>query len=116
MENDFDVPVSHWLRGSSSNYSMVATRIELDQIPTDPVESKQFLNELFQEKDRLLDLMIANPKAESFMIEGSKFYNKIMRKRPFSKETYYRWVVSRCETTMKCIISDSLNQTRNCKN
>ena len=95
VENDFDVPVSHWLRGSSSDYSMVATRIELDQIPTDPDESKQFLNELFQEKDRLLDLMIENPKAESFMIEGSKFYNKIMRKRPFSKDTYYRWVVNR---------------------
>jgi len=90
MENDYDVPLPHWLRGNPSNYSVVVTRIDLDQVPTDADEAKRFLNDLFAEKDALLNQMMTNPTADSFVIETSRFYNEPMVKRPMSPKQYWR--------------------------
>ena len=89
MENDFDVPLGHWLRGRPSHYSVVVTRIELNKVPCGPDESKEFLTSLFKEKDELLENMKKNNnrQVDSYCLEGSRFYNNTMRRRPFSKGT-----------------------------
>jgi len=89
MENDYDVPLPHWLRGNPSNYSVAVTRIDLDSVPSDPDQSKQFLNDLFAEKDKLLNQMMMNPAADSFVMEESRFYSDVMRKRPMTKDQYW---------------------------
>ena len=37
MEDDFDVPISNWLKRKPTKIRMAATRIDLNTIPTDPV-------------------------------------------------------------------------------
>ena len=50
VENDLDVSIAHWLKGQPSTISLVCSRIDLSEIPTDPDESKAYLNQLFHEK------------------------------------------------------------------
>ena len=50
VENDFDVSIAHWLKGNPSTITLVCSRIDLSDIPTDPDESKAYLNQLFHEK------------------------------------------------------------------
>jgi hypothetical protein len=51
-DGDFDVPVSHWLNGNPSHFTLCCHRIPLDQIPDDEQESKKYLMQLFKEKVR----------------------------------------------------------------
>lgn len=37
MEDDFDVPISNWLKRKPTKIRMAATRIDLNTIPTDQV-------------------------------------------------------------------------------
>ena len=50
VENDFDVSIAHWLKGNPSTITLVCSRIDLSEIPTDPDESKAYLYQLFHEK------------------------------------------------------------------
>ena len=50
VENDFDVSIAHWLKGNPSTITLVCSRIDLSDIPTDPDESKAYLYQLFHEK------------------------------------------------------------------
>ena len=50
VENDLDVSIAHWLKGQPSTISLVCSRIDLSEIPTDPDQSKAYLNQLFHEK------------------------------------------------------------------
>ena len=104
MEDDFDVPISNWLKRKPTKIKMAATRIDLNTIPTDPVmgfktffmdtlyseffnidfkpakaESKKFLYNLFQEKDQLFHEMLENPKSTDFCLKESRFYSKPMK-------------------------------------
>jgi len=79
MEDDFDVPISNWLKRKPTKIRMAATRIDLNTIPTDPAESKKFLYNLFQEKDQLFHEMLENPKSTEFCLKESRFYSKPMK-------------------------------------
>ena len=35
VENDLDVSIAHWLKGQPSTISLVCSRIDLSEIPTD---------------------------------------------------------------------------------
>lgn len=77
VENDLDVSIAHWLKGQPSTISLVCSRIDLSEIPTDPDESKAYLNQLFHEKV---------PSVKSW--ETSKYFLKFqfigLWLRPFS--------------------------------
>ena len=52
MEDDFDVPISNWLKRKPTKIRMAATRIDLNTIPTDQVlgfETFFLMNTLYLE-------------------------------------------------------------------
>jgi len=81
IENDFDVPISNWLRRRPTKLKLAVTRIDLDSVPTEFEESKKFIYKLFQEKDKLFGKMLTEPNAAELSLPGSAFYSKPMRVR-----------------------------------
>jgi len=90
MDNDYDVSINHWLRGQPSNYTAVATTIDMDSIPTDAQESKKFLTRLYKEKDELLSQMIEQKSPSEYQLPNSEFYRDVMRRRPVSGPLYWK--------------------------
>lgn len=81
IKDDFDVPITNWLKRKPTPLKMACIRIELDSIPTDPTESKKYIYNLFKEKDELFGKMLANQDASEYCLPESKFYSKSMKRR-----------------------------------
>merc|ERR1712131_495784 len=94
VENDFDVSIAHWLKGNPSTISLVCSRIDLSEIPTDPDESKAYLYQLFHEKDEIIEKMMGEPNAEEFVFENSKVRRQPIRRRPTGKHVFWKPFIS----------------------
>jgi len=90
VENDLDVSIAHWLKGQPSTISLVCSRIDLSEIPTDPDQSKAYLNQLFHEKDEIIEKMIKEPNPEEFVLPDSKIRRHPMRRRPTGKHVFWK--------------------------
>lgn len=81
IQDDFDVPITNWLKRKPTPMKMACTRIELDSIPTDPELSKKYIYNLFKEKDELFGKMLANQNASEYSLPNSQFYSTPMKRR-----------------------------------
>lgn len=83
LGNDTDVTAGDLLRGKHMSMKIVVTRIELDSIPKDEAKCKDYLFNLFQDKDRLFDMMLSDGDVEKseYVLPSSQFYSEPMKLR-----------------------------------